>query len=55
MTDPIQTILSALTLLGLGGILGGYSAYLLDKKKELKFSLIGKKLGFCSRQTANKK
>ena len=34
MTDIVQTIISALTLLGLGGILGGYITYLLDKKKE---------------------
>ncbi len=43
MTDPIQTILSALTLLGLGGILGGYVSYLLDKKKEREFKVLEQK------------
>lgn len=43
MTDPIQTILSALTLLGLGGILGGYISYLLDKKKEREFKVLEQK------------
>jgi len=43
MTDPIQTIISALTLLGLGGILGGYITYLLDKKKEREFKVLEQK------------
>lgn len=30
MSDPIQIIFSALTLLGLGGIVGGYITYLND-------------------------
>ena len=40
MTDPIQAILSALTLLRVGGILGGYISYLLDKKKEREFKVL---------------
>lgn len=43
MTDPIQTILSALALLGVGGILGGYISYLLDKKKEREFKVLEQK------------
>lgn len=43
MTDSIQTIISALTLLGLGGILGGYISYLLDKKKEREFKVLEQK------------
>lgn len=43
MTDPIQTILSALTLLGVGGIFGGYITYLLDKKKEREFKVLEQK------------
>jgi len=43
MTDPIQTILSALTLLGVGGIIGGYVSYLLDKKKEREFKVLEQK------------
>ena len=43
MTEPIQTIISALTLLGLGGILGGYITYLLDKKKEREFKVLEQK------------
>jgi hypothetical protein len=33
MDNPIQIIISALTLLGLGGVVGGYVTYLLDRKK----------------------
>ncbi len=43
MTDSIQTIISALTLLGVGGILGGYITYLLDKKKEREFKVLEQK------------
>jgi hypothetical protein len=43
MTDSIQIIISALTLLGLGGILGGYITYLLDKKKEREFKVLEQK------------
>jgi hypothetical protein len=43
MSDPIQTILSTLTLLGVGGIIGGYVSYLLDKKKEREFKVLEQK------------
>lgn len=43
MTDVVQTTISALTLLGLGGILGGYITYLLDKKKEREFKVLEQK------------
>lgn len=43
MNDPIQIIFSALTLLGLGGIVGGYITYLLDKKKEREFKVLEQK------------
>ncbi|MFA5159884.1 MAG: hypothetical protein WC484_05195 [Candidatus Omnitrophota bacterium] len=43
MSDPIQIILSALTLLGVGGIVGGYITYLLDKKKEREFKVLEQK------------
>ena len=43
MDNSIQTIISALTLLGLGGILGGYISYLLDKKKEREFKVLEQK------------
>ncbi len=43
MNDPIQIIFSALTLLGLGGIVGAYVSSLLDKKKELEFKLLEQK------------
>lgn len=40
MTEPIQTIFSALTLLGVGGVASGYITYLLDKKKEREFKVL---------------
>lgn len=44
MTEvTIQTIFSALTLLGVGGIVGGYITFLLDKKKELEFRRLEQK------------
>jgi len=43
MTESIQTIFTALTLLGVGGIVGGYIAYLLDKKKEREFKVLEQK------------
>lgn len=43
MTEPIQTIFTALTLLGVGGIVGGYITYLLDKKKEREFKVLEQK------------
>ncbi|MGH7203253.1 MAG: hypothetical protein ACREHC_02315 [Candidatus Levyibacteriota bacterium] len=43
INDPIQIVFSALTLLGVGSILGVYISSLLDKKKELEFKLLEKK------------
>jgi hypothetical protein len=43
MPNPAQTIISALTLLGVGGIVGGYISYLLDKKKEREFKVLEQK------------
>ena len=43
MSNLVQTIISTLTLLGLGGILGGYITYLLDKKKEREFKVLEQK------------
>lgn len=43
MNDPIYITFSALTLLGLGGIVGGYITYLLDKKKEREFKVLEQK------------
>ncbi len=43
MNDPVQTIFSALTLIGVGGIVGGYMTYLLDKKKEREFKVLEQK------------
>jgi hypothetical protein len=43
LSDFSQTIISALTLLGLGGIVGGYITYLLDKKKEREFKVLEQK------------
>ncbi len=43
MTSSIQIIISALTLFGLGGILGGYVTHLLDKKKEREFKVLEQK------------
>jgi len=43
MTESIQIIFSILTLLGIGGIAGGYITYLLDKKKEREFKVLEQK------------
>lgn len=43
MDGPIHLISSALTLLGIGGIVGAYIAHLLDKKKELEFKQLEQK------------
>ena len=40
MNNSTQIILSVLTLLGIGGIVGGYITYLLDKKKEREFRVL---------------
>jgi hypothetical protein len=39
----VQIVFSALTLLGVGGIVGGYITFLLDKKKELEFRRLEQK------------
>jgi len=43
MNDYFQIIFSALTLLGVGGIVGGHITFLLDKKKELEFKQLEQK------------
>jgi len=43
MSDPVQIIFSALTLLGVGGIVGGYITFILDKNKEREFKIIEQK------------
>jgi len=43
VTDPVQIALSVLALLGVGGIIGGYITYLLDKKKEREFRVLEQK------------
>ena len=43
MNDYFQIIFSALTLLGVGGIVGGYITFLLDKKKDLEFKQLEQK------------
>ena len=43
MSDHTQIIISILTLLGVGGIAGGYITYLLDKKKERGFKVLEQK------------
>jgi hypothetical protein len=40
MTVSAQLIISALALLGIGGVIGGYVTYLLDKKKEREFKVL---------------
>ncbi|MFA6169849.1 MAG: hypothetical protein WCW67_08360 [Candidatus Margulisiibacteriota bacterium] len=43
MDDPSQIVMSTLTLLGIGGIVGGYITYLLDKNKEREFKILEQK------------
>lgn len=43
MIEPMQTIISVLTLIGVGGLIGGYITYLLDKKKEREFKVLEQK------------
>jgi len=38
-----QLMISALTLLGVGGLLGGYITYLLDRKKTREFQVLEQK------------
>ena len=39
----MQIIFSALTLIGIGGIVGGYVTFLLNRKKELEFKQLEQK------------
>ncbi len=41
--DILQLIVSSLTFLGIGGIIGGYVTHLLAKKKELEFQVLEQK------------
>jgi len=41
--STLQIIFSALTLFGVGGILGGYVSFILDKKKEREFKVLEQK------------
>lgn len=43
MVNLAQIIISALALLGIGGVAGVYIAYLLDKKKEREFKVLEQK------------
>lgn len=43
MNDLQEIIFSALALLGIGGITGGYISYLFDKKKEREFKVLEQK------------
>jgi hypothetical protein len=43
MNETWQIIISILTLLGIGGIAGGYITYLLDKKKQREFQVLEQK------------
>lgn len=43
MENYLQIIFSFLTLLGIGGIIGGYITFLLNKKKELEFKQLEQK------------
>ncbi|HEX5036179.1 MAG TPA: hypothetical protein VFX30_03375 [bacterium] len=43
MSNSVQITLSILTLLGIGGVIGGYITYLLDKKKEREFKVLEQK------------
>lgn len=36
----MQLIVSALTLLGIGGVIGGYFSYVFAKRKELQFKIL---------------
>jgi hypothetical protein len=40
MNNLLQTLLSVLTLLGVGGLVGGYVTYVLDRKKEREFKVL---------------
>ncbi len=42
-SDIVQVLFSSLTLLGVGGIIGGYVTYFLNRKKELEFKQLEQK------------
>ena len=39
-SSTMQLIISALTLLGIGGVIGGYFSYVFAKRKELQFKIL---------------
>ena len=43
MNNFSQILISALTLLGVGGLVGGYITYLLDRKKTREFQVLEQK------------
>jgi len=39
-SSTVQLIISALTLLGIGGVIGGYFSYIFAKRKELQLKIL---------------